>query len=56
MTKEQLEAELKHLETQFQQANMQAATVNGAIMFCKHLMSQLEKKDAPETQQDQGSV
>ena len=54
MTLEQLQNEQKNLETQLKQAEMQAATINGALMFCKHLI-QLESANATQAQQDQGS-
>lgn len=55
MTLEELQNEQKNLETQLKQAEMQAATINGALMFCKHLITQMEYKNAAKAQQDQGS-
>jgi peptidoglycan hydrolase CwlO-like protein len=52
MTKEELEAELKNLENQIRQLENQANMINGAIAFCKHLLTKMEKENAPEAQQE----
>ena len=55
MTLEILQNEQKNLENQLKQAEMNAATINGALMFCKHLI-QLETANATQAKQDQGST
>ena len=50
MTKEVLQQKLAGLETQMQQLQANANAVQGAIQFCKQLLTEIEAADlgAPE--------
>lgn len=56
MTLDQLKAEQANLEAQMKEIERQGNQLAGAIAFCKHIITLMEKENASEAQQDQGSV